>query len=87
LSSGAAPAGDAFMQFEPSAAACGCWTGPITLEIDGRAGGGMSCSTPAGPFPVAAGAHSYRACDVLGCVSSNVNVSTNATLTVTLTCQ
>ena len=91
LSSGAPPtpppAAGASISFAGSAAACSCWTTPVSLEIDGQTVGSMSCSGTAGPFPVSPGAHTYRACDSTGCLSNNTSVFPNDSLTVTLLCQ
>lgn len=80
------PGGSASIQFQGSQAACACWTSPIRVEVDGQTLGSLACSGSAGPFPVSAGAHTYRLCDAVGCVSSNTNIAVNGSLTVTLTC-
>jgi hypothetical protein len=93
LSSGAMPGptppsgSGSFIEFAGSTAACSCWTTPISLEVDGQVVGSMACSGNGGPFSISPGAHTYRACDSLGCLSNTVNISSSSTLTVTLSCQ
>jgi hypothetical protein len=81
------PAAGASISFQALPGACACWVNPISLQIDGQTVGSMTCTGTAGPFPVAAGAHTYQACDSGGCLSNNTTLQPSGSLTVTLSCQ